>query len=109
MRPEDFFCKIRNTVNSTTDTLITLDHELFFYLQQILDIGGECDFSEVSSTVNLHKFVVPANRFKKVEDEIAVVVSDLTLPWVGKTEANFERGQHECMLCVLRAFVCHFA
>jgi hypothetical protein len=59
MRPEDFFCKIRNTVNSTTDTLITLDHELFFYLQQILDIGGECDFSEVSSTVNFHKFVVP--------------------------------------------------
>jgi hypothetical protein len=72
-----------------------------FCLQQILDIGAEGDFSEVSSTVNFHKFVVPANRFKKVEDEIEVVVSDLTPPWVGKTEASFERGQHECMLCIM--------
>jgi hypothetical protein len=39
-------------------------------LQQLLDHGGECDFSKVFSTCNVRKHVFPANRFKKFRSRV---------------------------------------
>ena len=90
--PADFFLKSEIQANSPT-------YSYYFSrdLQHFLDHGGECDFSEVLSGMNVREHLVPARRVKsQVESNVAF---DFTLSSADEKRFFFrEESTSECLV-----------
>ncbi len=70
-------------------------------LQHFLDHDGECNFSEILSTMNVRKCLVPANRLK-IQSE-SNVAFDFPLPWAEEQRRVLRKDSTSACFVI-----CHF-